>query len=418
MQKPHLLVISHVLPFPGFAGQQRRVFYKLKALRDLFHITFVTYDRSRDPEALRSELLTLCDDVVLLPTVYSASLARRTMHQAAARLYSLYTGLKRSNYIIGQLEFAPSRLAEVIRGRQVDCALFEYWHAAGSTRVLQAQGIPCVLDMHDVLWQSFKRQLEMNPYIPEWWRTLSVARYRQQEERAWRQFDSLIAINAAEEQDARAVVGEDIPIFYTPMGTDLALWPFINAPAHPPRLAFYGGLGNPYNQRDARRCYADVMPIIWRSCPEAELWIVGSNPPADIQALGGHEKVTVTGFVENVQDILRTMSLVLCPWSGTFGFRSRLIEVMALGVPVVASPEAVYGMDMDDARGLFLEETDDGMAMASLRLLNDPELLKQHSKLARAQVEEKFSYEETYERLAADLLAFTCRQQADVASKT
>src|SRR5690606_14691233 len=111
-------------------------------------------------------------------------------------------------------------------------------------------------------------------------------------------------------------------------GIDLQKWPYSWQPAQPPRIAYYGGLGSPHNQRDALQCYEEIMPTVWAHFPDVELWIVGSRPPATIQALAEQDsRVTVTGFVERVQDVLQTMTAVLCPWTGKYGFRSRLIEV-------------------------------------------------------------------------------------------
>ena len=160
------------------------------------------------------------------------------------------------------------------------------------------------------------------------------------------------------------------------------------------------------------RCYESIMPEIWKSLPEVELWLVGSDPPAFLRALEKDRRVRVTGYVERVQDIIRTMAVVVCPFSGTYGFRSRIIEVMALGVPMVVSPDAVYGMGMDIGRGIFLEATDKKMAQTCIDLLRNPEAARQQSQFARAQVEEKFSLQATYGQLARDLLDFCNRRNS------
>ncbi|MGF1505107.1 MAG: hypothetical protein ACFB51_08270 [Anaerolineae bacterium] len=72
-------------------------------------------------------------------------------------------------------------------------------------------------------------------------------------------------------------------------------------------------------------------------------------------------------------------------------------------MPVVASPDAVYGMGMHAGRGIFLPEDDAGMAQAALDLLRDPDFARAQSQAARAQVVDSFSYEATYIKLARDL---------------
>jgi hypothetical protein len=201
--------------------------------------------------------------------------------------------------------------------------------------LLHRYGVRCVLDMHDVLWQSYARQLDGVAEARGWsrmprrWKEWAVARYRAREEAAWRQFDRLIAINRAEAEYARRVVAGATLVSHVPMGTDLELWPYSWMPARPPRLAYYGALGNPDRQREALRCARAIM--------------------------------------------------------------------------VVASPDAVYGMDLEPGAGLFLEATEPGMTQACLRLLEDRQFAEQHSRLARAQVEPRFSLAATYGRLAGEL---------------
>jgi glycosyltransferase involved in cell wall biosynthesis len=130
---------------------------------------------------------------------------------------------------------------------------------------------------------------------------------------------------------------------------------------------------------------------------------VGSNPSERLRRLTSDSRVKVTGFVEKVQDVLCTMSLVLCPWSGTYGFRSRIVEVMALGVPMVSTPEAVDGMELESGRGIILANSDDALVERALELLLAPNQLAAQSRLARSEMERLYSLENTYGRLMTEL---------------
>jgi glycosyltransferase involved in cell wall biosynthesis len=369
----------------------------------MFHVTFASAVAADQMEKVRKELSHLCDEVILLPSRYLRNSAARAFHKAAGFLYSHYMGLKRSNYVIGHLEFAPSRVAAMLDGRSFDCVLFEYWHAAGSAAVLRNKGIPCVLDMHDLLWKARARQLDRIQALPKWHKRWALNKYKTSEEDAWKQFDAIIAINREEQKYVETRVPQDIRLFYAPMGINLTQWPYSWEPARPMRVAYYGGLGSPHNQQDALTCFNKIMPAVWQKFPEAQLWIVGSNPPEHIRALESDPRVRVTGYVENVQEVLRTMSAVVCPWSGTYGFRSRLIEVMATGVPVVASPDAVFGMELEEGNGLFLGADDNELAGHVLRLLENPKFAGEQSQLAREQVDRLFSYDNTYMALMDEL---------------
>jgi glycosyltransferase involved in cell wall biosynthesis len=402
-------VLSHVLPFPESAGQRQRVFYTLKAARKLFHVTFATFVARGDEEQVKSKLLEVCDDVILLPSIYQNGRRSKAWHQSLGALYSLGTGLKFSNYILGKVELSPARVSRIAQSN-FDCVLFEYWHASDSASTFREKGIPCVLDMHDILWQAHGRNLNGKSFMPAWWKRLSLRQYKAREEAAWLNFDGLIAINREEMNYLTSTVPEPPKIFYAPMGTDLTLWSYSWEPATPVRVAYYGGMSSHHNQQDALRCFKYIMPRIWARYPTAEFWMVGSNPPQFLKELASDPRVTVTGFVEDVQSVLRSMSVVVCPWRGTYGFRSRLIEVMALGVPLVASGDAVWGMDLRDEHGLLLAIDDDSMANQTLRLLDDEEFAAAQSRLARQQVERLYGLDCTYEKLAHDLSKWLCEQ--------
>lgn len=399
--KPRLLVISHVLPFPRSSGQQQRVYYKLKALRDHFTIIFLTSVARENKQETEEKLLELCDEVILLDAAYGKSAATRFIRRIMGGAYSLCTGLKFSNYVMDFLEFTPKRLAAILEQAAPEVVLYEYWHAQKSLALFQERGIPTVLDMHNVLWQSRARQLS-GSRAPEWWKRYAVQSYRRHEEAAWKRYDALITINAGEHTYVRDRLTNGQRLFYAPMGTDLEAWPYRWLPSQPPRLAYYGGLGSEHNQQDALACYTRVMPEVWKEIPDAELWIVGSNPPQTITELARDGRVQVTGFVDNVVEVLSTMSLVLCPWSGTYGFRSRLIEVMAVGVPVVTTHDAVFGMGFQNEVGVFTEDIA-RFSSRALQLLSNPEELNRQSIFARKQVESLFSYVATYEKMAKEL---------------
>ena len=55
--RPRLLIVSHVLPFPGNAGQQQRVANTLRALRERFHVTFFHAALPGKEDAIRRRLL-------------------------------------------------------------------------------------------------------------------------------------------------------------------------------------------------------------------------------------------------------------------------------------------------------------------------------------------------------------------------
>ncbi|NBB86897.1 MAG: glycosyltransferase [Bacteroidetes bacterium] len=408
--KPRLLVVTQVRPFPGSSGQQQRVRYTLDALRERYEVSVLTTADAAERADVQAAWLEHCDAAHVMPARYSATPLHRMYHKVVGEAYALGKALKLSNYRIGRVELTPERVRSYVGAAPYDLVLFEYWHAYRATHVFRDRGIPCVLDTHNVLAHSYPRHLDRLP-VPAALKVRWQRRYQAHEVRAWNHFDALIAINEAERQYIEEHVDPGVDVFFAPMGIDLTQWPYRWTYRTPPVVAYYGGLGSRHNQESAWQCYHEVMPPIWARHPEAQFWIVGSSPPDDLQQLAqDDDRVRVTGFVEHVPDVLGEATVVVCPWTGRYGFRSRLVEVMALGIPVVTTPDAVHGMQLQDGEGLVLTEGPSAMATQALRILDDADEAHTMSRGARACVEEHYDVQQTYGRLAREVVDWNAVQ--------
>src|SRR6185503_10867792 len=152
---PRLLVISHVLPYPGDSGQQMRVANVLKVLRTLFEVDFLIFAAAADVKTAAEELSRRCDRPIVLRSRALSGVPRRGIHWIASTFYRTYTGLRMSNYLLNR-EFSPNRILGVCDPRAYDVVLFESWHAAeAAVPVFAQRGVPCVLDMHGIFANSY-----------------------------------------------------------------------------------------------------------------------------------------------------------------------------------------------------------------------------------------------------------------------
>jgi glycosyltransferase involved in cell wall biosynthesis len=273
--------------------------------------------------------------------------------------------------------------------------LFEYLHAYKSVSVFKKRNIPCVLDMHNVLLQSYKSQYDRP--LPQFIKKYHIKKYQMTEVNSWKSFDAIIAINNNELNYVKQNVAQGIKLFYIAMGIDMSKWPYVWQPAKPQRFAYYGGMAAIYNKQNALFCVKSIMPLVWKKYPETEFWIIGSDPDNELMLLEQDPRIRVIGYQENVQNSLKHISVFLCPWKGKYGFRSRIVEVMATGIPVICSRDAIDGMELQEGRGLFFAENEHEFADQAINLVNNLRLLEDQSKQARIQVEELYSFENTYQ---------------------
>ncbi len=408
-EKNRILIISHVYPFPGEAGQERRVYFTLRSLRKHFHITFLTYAPSQLIEATVSKLSETCDEVICMNSIYAASVYSRIFYRSMAACVSALSSLKPSNYLLGKVELSPKRVAHAIGDRKFDVVLYEYWHAHWTTEIFRKRGIPSILDMHNILWRSFKEQLQQRSFWPlSGVRNKRLKAYKEHEENVWKKFDGIISINRVEDEYVRSRGENEQKVFYAPMGIETDVWKYSWDPdRNCSKIAYYGGLGSPHNEASAWDCFEKVMPAVWLQFPQAEFWVIGSNPSPRLCSLPSMDgRVKVTGYIKDVRSALAQMSVVVCPWQGKYGFRSRLVEVMAIGVPVVTTSDAIDGMDLEDKADVLIGDGDQDLIRHTLALLIDDRRADKQSKKARRTVENLYSVEQTYDRLSDELLAW------------
>jgi len=147
-------------------------------------------------------------------------------------------------------------------------------------------------------------------------------------------------------------------------------------------LILYPGTLNSHQGLDvALRAFARIAPLI----PEAEFHIYGEGPDLNSllalrQALGLDERVRIDGFlsVEQIAVRMAAADLAVVPKraSSTFGNEAastKIMEFMALGVPVVVSRTRIDSFYHDDSMVYFvLPEDEQDLADAILFLRNHP----------------------------------------------
>src|SRR3546814_1925897 len=104
-------------------------------------------------------------------------------------------------------------------------------------------------------------------------------------------------------------------------------------------------------------CCDGVFPLVRRQRPAATLAIIGVEPSVEVRRLGQRDGITVTGTVPDVRDLVRRAAASVAPLTIARGTQNKILECMAMGVPVVASPQAAGGVDATPGEHLLVAES-------------------------------------------------------------
>lgn len=144
---------------------------------------------------------------------------------------------------------------------------------------------------------------------------------------------------------------------------------------------------------DAASWFAnEALPQLAREWPRLRFFIVGRSPTPAVQSLAG-SRVVVTGTVPDVRPYLRHAAVVVAPLRLARGVQNKILEAMAMGLPVIASRECATPIDAVPERDfLTAGSIDDFIAQVSA-LLREPARAAALGGAGRKRVVERYSWD-------------------------
>lgn len=144
---------------------------------------------------------------------------------------------------------------------------------------------------------------------------------------------------------------------------------------------------------DAIRWFASaILPQVRRQVPDARLYIVGQKPHRSVQALRDQEHVEITGWVADVKPFLHAADVYVAPLRMGSGTRLKILEAMAAGCAVVATPIAASGLQPETREALLIAEGETTLTTAIVGLLQDPARRQALGEAARAVVRQHYDW--------------------------
>lgn len=157
-----------------------------------------------------------------------------------------------------------------------------------------------------------------------------------------------------------------------------------------------------YPNKDAVEWFLDaIWPTLARERPDRTFTLVGSSPPARAQGYSGPGTVETTGFVPDVRPYMEKSQIYVCPIRTGGGTRLKILDAMAMGMPLVATPMSVEGLGLEGNRHFLPAESPDEFVEAIRELERNDRLRKRLATRAREEAVERFSWSTIGEDLEA-----------------
>jgi sugar transferase (PEP-CTERM/EpsH1 system associated) len=211
-------------------------------------------------------------------------------------------------------------------------------------------------------------------------------------------YDCCTVISEAEERLFRSY-STRFALGTVPNGVDLEYFQAKTEVPDEPTLIFMGAMDYYANVDGVLYFHDQILPHIRRAVPNVKFIILGGNPTRAIRRLGRSKNVSVTGYVQDVRSFLNQATACVVPLRIARGVQNKILEAMAMGLPVVTTSRAVEGIDAQAGRDLVVTDDPVKFAAETAKLLFDRQLQQKISANARQLVESKYHWNNCLQKL-------------------
>jgi len=147
----------------------------------------------------------------------------------------------------------------------------------------------------------------------------------------------------------------------------------------------------------------EILPQVRAVVPDTRFTIVGSSPTRAVRRLAQTPGVTVTGFVPDTRDYLRRAAVAVAPLRIARGIQNKVLEALAMGLPVVGTTSATQGVDGVNGRDYLVADGPGAFAAALGILLSQQARARELGAAGRRFVEAQYDWEKVFAPLDAIL---------------
>jgi len=385
-----VLFVCHRVPFPPKRGGKIRPFNIIRHLQDQGHrVTVASLARSQaeadEAEGLASHcskrLVEVVDDkqawprmVAWLPTTRPSSFGYFHSPRLKARIDAeLATGAYDLIFV------HCSSVAPYVAEARAPLKIIDFG------------------DMDSQKWREYSQHRGF-PLSAGYW--LEAVKLERTERLLTGKFD-LATCTTRAEMESLQTLGATGQTAWFPNGVDAEFFTPSGVGYEPDLVTFIGRMDYYPNQQAVTGFCAEVLPTLQARRPGTRFEIVGADPSREIRELGQLPGVTVTGSVPDVRPYVTRAALTIAPLQIARGTQNKILESMAMGVPVVCSRQASGGVDAVPGEHLLACDSREQLVDAIVQILGSRELRERLSVAGRSRVLANHSWPSSMRRLDA-----------------
>jgi glycosyltransferase involved in cell wall biosynthesis len=386
-----ILWLGHNLAYPPKGGALQRNYNLLRQAASRAEVHFLAFDqpRTRPPEVQPHDcikaLSKFCASADWLPMSTVGGLYR---YKGALK------GLVSADpYEVHWLRDHQlhAKMSNLVDAHHFDVVHFDTLGLAQYISLANKCGT--VLNHHDVQSALMRRRMEneRNPLFRQYWK-METRKLR----RAEVQWGEAVGVNlVCSSDEAKLLLGDDSHMRTAVVANGVDTEYFL--PRRDPggqTLLFCGSLDMYPNQEAMKYFFDAIWPGLRSRHKAIEMYVVGRQPPEWLKAQSASDdRVHVTGFVEDVREYFKKATICVCPIREGGGTRLKILDSLAMGVPVVGTSFACSGLQLKHERDLLMADDADEFVRQVDGLLGSAEFRNRMAVAGRQSVEREYSWD-------------------------
>jgi glycosyltransferase involved in cell wall biosynthesis len=380
ISRKKILVLTPRFPYPVIGGDRLRIYNVCKELAKDFSLTLLSMCESKEELAM-----PIPDDGVF-------ARVERVMLPKWRSLLNVMLALPTAT----PLQIAYYRSAEF--RAKLDELLPDHDaclpHLIRTGDYLLESRIPRILEMTDAISLNYQRvkRLGSGRRLKSYVYALEADRLFKYEVDILKKFDLAVLVSETDRDflAAGSNLAELGNVMVCSNGVDIDLMPY--APRFgEPNIVFIGNMTTVQNLDACQFFIDDVLPILREKYPFV-FKIIGRIGEKDATNFKKYEGVEVMGAVDSVATAASGGTVGVCPVRLGAGVQNKVLEYMALGLPVVSSSIGLEGFAAVPERDLLIADTPDEYVAAILRIFEGGAQFQNMTDAARKYVEEHHSW--------------------------
>ncbi|MDY0076208.1 MAG: glycosyltransferase [Bacteroidales bacterium] len=390
-----IFVLLSRIPWPLEKGDKLRAFNQLKELSKQHEIVLcaLNSDRKTDKQAAFRALQPYCKSInfVDLPAIgIFINLMTAWLNGRPLQTGYFYNAR------------AANTVSKLIEQHQPDMLYGQLLRVA---EYLRYERIPKTLDYQDVFSMGMKRRLDIASWLMKPFLMTEYKRLQRYESEVFEDFDLKTIIS---EPDRDLIPHpKRAEILVIPNGVDHDYFKPMKAEKKYD-IVFTGNMAYPPNVNAATFLAYDIMPIIWKSIPDAKLFLAGATPDASVRQTAS-KRIVVSGWMDDIRQAYAGSKVFVAPMRIGTGLQNKLLEAMAMELPCVTTPLANKPLKAQHRHEILIGEKAEEIAAEIVSLLQNQEQAAAIAKQGKAFVTQKYNWEMATNILADAMLGVVKR---------